>query len=44
MSEYSKKVCDFETKKDKGGDHKAMKSKLADSTIDKAYRFVSKSK
>jgi hypothetical protein len=42
MSDISKKVCDFETKKDKGGDHKAMKSKLADSTIEKAFAFVKK--
>jgi hypothetical protein len=42
MSDISKKVCDFETKKDKGGDHKAMKMKLADSTIEKAVNFVKK--
>jgi hypothetical protein len=42
MSEYSKRVCDFETKKDKGGDHKAMKMKLADSTIEKAYKSITK--
>jgi hypothetical protein len=42
MSEYSKKVCDFETKEDKGGDHKVMKTKLANSTIEKAFNFVKK--
>jgi hypothetical protein len=44
MSEYSEKICNFETKKDKGGDHKQMKVKLADSTIEKAFNFVKKSK
>jgi len=42
MSEYSDKLCNFETKKDKGGDHKQMKKKISNDVVEKAVRFVSK--
>ena len=38
MSEYVDKICGSVTKKKKGGDHKEMSKKIADSITEKAYK------